>query len=95
MSSGSGDVRHMSDSRHSGLEQHSLSAQSINPSVRLRTRDPKKREREGEEREGRCVYEFRTFSTAAVSERQLHLQVGKTRGGYITPENICPVYAGK
>ena len=35
MSSGSGEVRHMSESRHSGLEQHSLSAQSIKPSSSL------------------------------------------------------------
>lgn len=33
MSNGSGDVRHISESLHSVLEQHSLSAQSIKPSV--------------------------------------------------------------
>lgn len=33
MSSGSGEVRHMSESLHSSREQHSLSAQSMRPSV--------------------------------------------------------------
>ena len=32
ISSGGGEVRHMSESRHSSFAQHSLSAQSIRPS---------------------------------------------------------------